>query len=225
MVIEYIGHSCVFIKENGLNFIIDPFITGNPVSEKELKDLEKIDYIFITHGHTDHYGDTEKIYAEFNSKIICNYEIAAFLSYKNINNVHPMHIGGSYQFEFGKVKMTQALHGSSAIENNQIIYLGNPCGFLINFNGIKIYHAGDTGLTYDMKLLEKENIDYAFIPVGGNYVMDIEDATIANDFIKPKKIIPIHYNTWDIIKTDINKFKSDNKNCFIMEPGEILKIK
>lgn len=225
MVIEYIGHSCVLIKENGLNFIIDPFITGNPVSEKNLKDLEKIDYIFITHGHTDHYGDTEKIYAEFNSKIICNYEIAAFLSYKNINNVHPMHIGGSYKFEFGKVKMTQALHGSSAIENNQIIYLGNPCGFLINFNGIKIYHAGDTGLTYDMKLLEKENIDYAFIPVGGNYVMDTEDATIANDFIKPKKIIPIHYNTWDIIKTDINKFKSDNKNCFIMKPGETIKIK
>jgi L-ascorbate metabolism protein UlaG (beta-lactamase superfamily) len=136
-----------------------------------------------------------------------------------------MHIGGRTKFDFGTVKMTNALHGSGISENGNMIYGGNPGGFIIEVNGKKIYHAGDTGLTYDMKLLEDEKIDVAFLPIGGNYTMDIEDALKAVDFIKPKTVVPMHYNTFGIINADPEIFKSKaSSNVIILNVNESMNV-
>jgi L-ascorbate metabolism protein UlaG (beta-lactamase superfamily) len=133
-----------------------------------------------------------------------------------------MHIGGRTKFDFGTVKMTPALHGSGIETIGGLIYGGNPCGFVIEVNGKKIYHAGDTGLTMDMQLLEVEHIDVALLPIGGNFTMDIEDALRAVDFIKPKKVIPMHYGTFPIIEANPVAFKDRVKNVevILLKPGE-----
>lgn len=135
-----------------------------------------------------------------------------------------MHIGGRKSFDFGKIKMTPAIHGSSIRESTHILYAGVACGFLIEIDNVKIYHAGDTALTYDMKLLEKENIDFALLPIGGNFTMDIEDSLEALSLIKPKNAIPMHFNTFDIIKANPEEFKSDVCNIISMNPNETIEI-
>ncbi|EOC99279.1 metal-dependent hydrolase [Caldisalinibacter kiritimatiensis] len=169
--------------------------------------------------------DTVDIAKNNNATVICNFEIGQYLTDKGLS-VHTMHIGGRTSFEFGKVKMTPALHGSGIIEDNHLICGGNPCGFLIEIDGKKVYHAGDTGLTMDMKLLEDENIDVALIPIGGNYTMDIIDAVKAVDFIKPKLVVPMHYNTFPIIEANPEEFKEKVKNSEVkvMSIGESIEI-
>ncbi|MCK5763705.1 MAG: metal-dependent hydrolase [Clostridiales bacterium] len=207
MIIKYLGHSAFYIESNGFKALIDPFLSGNPQTKSKPDDFKDISHIFVTHGHGDHLGDTIEIAKNTNAKVISNFEIINYLSSKGIANVHPMHIGGRTKLNFGIVKMTPALHGSSIMDEGKMIYGGNPSGFLIEVDGKKIYHAGDTGLTMDMKLLEEEKIDIAFLPIGGNFTMDIVDAAKAVEFIGPKEVVPIHYNTFDLIKASPEKFK------------------
>ncbi len=210
MKITYLGHAAVLIEEGKFKGIIDPFISGNPLAKIDVNDLYDITHIFVTHGHGDHLGDTVDIAKKCRALVIANAEISAYLNKFNIKT-HAMHIGGRMKFDFGTVKMTNALHGSGITDNGNIIYGGNPGGFIIEINNKKVYHAGDTGLTLDMKLLEDENIDVAFLPIGGNYTMDIEDAVKAVDFIKAKTVIPFHYDTFDIIKVNSEDFKNKVK--------------
>ncbi|SHK17017.1 metal-dependent hydrolase [Tepidibacter formicigenes] len=225
MKIKYLGHSAFFIQTDAFNILIDPYIKDNPICPISLNDLPKIDYILVTHGHSDHLGDTIILAKKHNSTIICNFEIYLYLSKYNIK-CNPMHIGGKITSEFGKVKMTPALHGSSICEGTHVLYGGNPCGFLLEIEGNKIYHAGDTGLTVDMKLLEDEIIDLALLPIGGTFTMDIKDALKSIDFIKPKTVIPMHYNTFDAIKADPKKLKEKVTSCTIniLKPGEELLV-
>jgi len=220
MKITYLGHAAVMIEEGKFKGIIDPFISGNPFVKVNMNDLLDITHIFVTHGHGDHIGDTVDIAKQSGALVIANAEISAYLSKFNIKT-HAMHIGGRTRFDFGIVKMTSAVHGSGISEGGNIICGGNPGGFLIEISGKKIYHAGDTGLTYDMKLIEDENADVAFLPIGGNYTMDVDDAVKAADFIKPKKVVPIHYNTFEIIKADPEEYRNKVRNSEVI----ILNIK
>lgn len=224
MNIKYLGHSAFLLEDPNANILIDPFIKDNPKCPIHISDLPKINYILVTHGHGDHLGDTVEIARKFNSLVICNFEISLYLSKYNIKT-HALHIGGSFNFPFGKVKMTNAVHGSSILEGPHVICGGNPGGFLITLDDKKLYHSGDTGLTMDMKLLECESIDLAMLPIGGNFTMDIDDALRAIDFIKPKSVIPMHYDTFPLIESnpELLKLKS---SCEVLNisPGDYISL-
>ncbi|SCG83190.1 UPF0173 metal-dependent hydrolase Tpet_1587 [Proteiniborus sp. DW1] len=225
MRVQYLSHAVVLIEGKEINAVIDPFISGNPNCPIKVDDLKNITHIFITHGHGDHLGDTVEIAKKWGATVICNFEIGNYLARYDLN-IHTMHIGGTYNFGFGKVKMTPALHGSGITDGEEIIDGGNPCGFVIEIENKKIYHAGDTGLTLDMQLLESEDIDLAFIPIGGNYTMDIEDAAKAVGFIKPKVVVPMHYNTFPVIKADPTVFAGKVKEAKvkILSFGESIEL-
>jgi len=209
MKLTYLSHSVFILEKDGFKAIFDPFITGNPLAKVLPIDINNITHIFVSHGHQDHLGDTIDLANANDALVITNAEIAGYLSTFGIDT-HPMHIGGRYKFDFGSVKLTPALHGSSIETDEGILYGGSPCGFLIEMMGKKIYYAGDTGLSMDMKLLRDDGIDIAILPIGGNYTMDIDDAVKAVKLIEPKLAIPMHYNTFPLIKADPLEFKKKN---------------
>ncbi|MBW7650055.1 metal-dependent hydrolase [Anoxybacillus sp. ST4] len=206
MKVTYHGHSVVKIETSGKTIFIDPFITGNPTTDLKAEDVY-VDVILLTHGHNDHVGDTVALAKKHDALVIAPYELATYLGWKGVR-VHPMHIGGSFSFEFGKVKLTQAFHGSSYVEENEtIVYTGMPSGILFSAEGKTIYHAGDTALFSDMKLIgEMNDIDVAFLPIGDNFTMGPEDAAVAARWLKAKIAVPIHYNTFPVIQQDPQRF-------------------
>lgn len=207
MKVSYHGHSCVLIETKEKKIIIDPFITGNDNSDLKANELH-VDVILLTHGHNDHVGDTVELSKRTGALVIAPFELATYLGWQGAN-VHGMHIGGSHQFDFGKVKLTQAFHGSSysIVEEQKIIYTGMPAGILFSAEGKTLYHAGDTALYTDMKMYgELNDIDLAFLPIGDNFTMGPEDAAIAAEWLQAKKVIPIHYNTFPVIKQDPQEF-------------------
>ena len=227
MKITFLGHAALLVEQGSFKALIDPFLTGNPVYKANPDHITGITHIFITHGHRDHVGDALDIARENGSIIISNAELASvFWKKDKALKLHPMHIGGAYNFDFGRVKMTPAVHGSSYEDDDGVHGGGNPGGFLITLNKKTLYHAGDTGLIYDMKLLEAENVDVAFLPIGGNYTMDMVDAARAVEFIQPQTTVPMHYNTFGLIKADPKKFKEllPNHEVVILQPGESIDV-
>ncbi|MDQ0858095.1 metal-dependent hydrolase [Bacillus sp. V2I10] len=226
MKVSYHGHSVVKIQTDKHTIVIDPFINGNGQTDLKVEDL-KVDVILLSHGHNDHVGDTIQLAKQNNALVVAPFELATYLGWKGLN-VHPMHIGGSHKFEFGTVKLTQAFHGSSYEEEEQkIIYTGMPAGILFKKEGKTVYHAGDTALYSDMKLLgEFEDIDLAFLPIGDNFTMGPEDAVIAAKWIKAKTVVPMHYNTFPVIEQDPKEFVSrlSGKTGKVMEAGESIKL-
>jgi L-ascorbate metabolism protein UlaG (beta-lactamase superfamily) len=226
MKITYYGHSVFLLEDEGFKGIIDPYINGNDNCSATVDEFIDITHIFITHGHGDHIGDAVELAQKTGAIVIANYEIINYLSTKGLTNLHAMHIGGKYSFDFVKVKMTNAVHGSGIMEGNTMICGGNPGGFIIETKSNKIYHAGDTGLTMDMKLLEDENIDIAMLPIGGNFTMDAEDAVRAVEFIKPKIAIPMHYSDSGLIKTDPMEFENmvEDAVVIVMDSQETIEL-
>lgn len=199
MKATYYGQSCIEIEAGGKKLLFDPFITHNPLAKDIDVTAIKPDYILVSHGHGDHVGDLINIQKQSGAKVICIAEIANWLGKQDID-AHGMNIGGGFNFEFGRVKMVNAVHSSALPDGSNG---GNPAGFLLYAESKKIYFAGDTALTYDMKLLADENLDWAILPIGDNYTMGADDAIKACDFINCKNVVGVHYDSFPVIK--INK--------------------
>jgi len=223
--ITYYGHAAFLMKANDTKILIDPFLKGNPLSPVAPDDVGA-DYILVTHGHGDHVGDTVEIAERTGALAVSNAEICGWLREKGVRT-HALHIGGGHTFPFGYVKMTQAVHGSSLPDGS---YGGNPGGFCLNMNdGSRYYFAGDTGLFGDMRLIGEGGLDAAVIPIGDNYTMGPKDALKAVQFLHPKVVIPIHYDTFDIIQQDAGAWKArveaeTDANVLVMQPGESASI-
>jgi len=204
MRLKYFSHSAFQITTDaGKKILIDPFLDGNPTSPVKSKDVDA-DFIILTHGHGDHIGDSFSIAKRCGSLFICCNELANYCSSKGFN-AHNMHIGGSHNFEFGRVKFTIAHHGSMTSDN---YYAGEASGVILSIDGKNLYHTGDTGLFYDMKLIgEMTPLDYMLLPIGDNFTMGITDAVKAVELANPKTAIPMHYNTFPVINSDPEEFK------------------
>lgn len=219
--VRWLGHAALLVESDGQRILIDPFLTGNPKAVLRAEEAAA-DFILISHGHGDHVGDAIDIARRTGAAVIANYEIAEWLGKQGLTKVHGQQHGGGFQHPFGRVKLTLAFHGSMLPDGSNG---GNPCGFLITFNdGKKVYDAADTGLFGDMKLIGEEGIDLAIVPIGDNYTMGPDDALKAVHFLQPKKVLPIHYSTWDVIRQDAHAWaervrKETRSQPVVVEPG------
>lgn len=224
--LTYHGHACFTIEGAGKTIWLDPFLSDNPQADIGVDDVEEADYVLVSHGHGDHFGDALAVARKTGATIISNDEIACYCGERQAA-AHGLHIGGGYEFPFGRVKMTIAHHGSSLPDGS---YGGNPGGFLFDVEGTRIYFAGDTALFYEMKLLAEEKpIDVALLPIGDNYTMGPDDALRAVEFLTPRLVIPMHYNTFEVIQQDPHAFAervkaSTRADCLVLSPGESISV-
>lgn len=209
--------------DDGTRLVIDPFFDDNPTSDLKRADVGQVDYILCTHGHFDHFADAIPLAGETGATLISTFEIVSFAETQGIAGGHPMHIGGGYEFPFGRVKMTPALHGGQVHGDTTGQFTTVPGGFLMELDGQSIYHAGDTALLLDMQLL-RGKVDVALLPIGDNFTMGPEDAATAAGFIEPEVVVPIHYNTWPLIAQDPERFRDlvgDTAKVQVMEAGDV----
>ncbi|TCN55376.1 metal-dependent hydrolase [Flavobacterium circumlabens] len=225
MKITFYGHASLGIEVGGKHIIVDPFITGNPqASEIDINTL-KADYILLTHAHGDHVLDVEAIAKNTDAVIVSNAEITSYYATLGFK-AHPMNHGGSWKFDFGKVKYVNAIHSSSFPNGS---YGGNPGGFVIEGEHKNIYIAGDTALSMDMKLIPmRTKLDLAILPIGNNFTMDVEDAIIASDFLECDKILGYHFDTFGYIEINhdeaIRKFFDKGKDLMLLKIGESIEL-
>ena len=226
MKITFYGQNTLGIKIGDTNVLVDPFITGNDLAKDKVDIMElKADYILLTHAHQDHILDAEAIAENTGAVIVSNFEITNHYEAKGFE-VHPMNHGGTWDFEFGKLKYVNAIHTSSFPDGS---YGGQPGGFVIEGEHKNIYIAGDTALTMDMKLIPmKTKLDLAVLPIGDNFTMGVEDAIIASDFVGCDKILGCHYDTFGYIEIDHEeakrKFYEAGKDLMLLEIGESIEL-
>lgn len=200
MQITYYGHSAFGLEIAGKHVLIDPFISPNEKAAHIDVGQIPADFILVTHGHQDHIADVVPIAQRTGATVVSTFEMVNWFGQQGIEKAHPMNHGGSWQFDFGKLKMVNAIHSSSLPDGS---YGGNPVGFVIQAEGKTFYYSGDTALTYDMKLIGEEfDLDFAFLCLGDNFTMGVQDAVKAADFIHCKDIIGMHFDTFGYIEID-----------------------
>jgi L-ascorbate metabolism protein UlaG (beta-lactamase superfamily) len=226
MKLTYFGHSCFSVEIKGKKILFDPFISFNELAAAiDINSIET-DYIFLSHGHADHIADAVSIANRTGAKVVANFEIHEWINKKGVANTHPMNTGGKWAFEFGIVKAVVAQHSSSLPDGT---YGGNPLGFVFICDEGNFYYSGDTGLTLDMQLIPNwANLDFAILPIGDNFTMDIADSIRCADFIDCNKIVGVHYNTFGFIKIDMeaaqSAFKSAGKSLLLPGIGKTIEI-
>jgi L-ascorbate metabolism protein UlaG (beta-lactamase superfamily) len=220
--VRWLGHACLLLESDGKSVLIDPFLNGNPSAAARPTEITP-DFILVSHGHGDHLGDTVDIARRTGATVVSNYEISEWLKQKGVAKVHGQQHGGSFAYDFGRVKLTQAFHGSALPDGS---YGGNPCGFLMYLkDGKKVYDAADTGLFGDMRLIGEEGLDLAILPIGDNFTMGPDDALRAVKMLQPKKVLPIHYNTWPLIAQNADAWaqrvrQETQAQPVVLKPGE-----
>lgn len=223
--LRWYGHATIGIESSGYKLLIDPFFKGNNATTQNPDELEA-DYILITHGHGDHVGDAPAIARRTGATIVSNAEISTWFAKQGFKT-HAQHLGGGYHYPFGYLKLTFALHGSMLPDGSNG---GNPGGFLLTtLEGNKLYLAGDTGLFGDMKLIGDEGIDLAVLPIGDNYTMGPDDALLAVKLLRPKVVVPIHYDTFEVIRQDANAWaqrvrEETTTRIELMRPGDVTTV-
>lgn len=225
MQITYLGHGCISLSINNKILLVDPFITGNPLAKHVNLECVEADYVLITHAHQDHILDVEAITKRTGAKIISNYEIVMHYIAKGFDG-HPVNHGGTCVFDDVTIKYVNAIHTSSFPDGT---YGGQPGGFVISYNNKSVYVAGDTAVTFDMKLIPMQfKLDLAILPIGDNFTMGVSDAIIASDFVECNKVLGCHYDTFPPIEIDkkeaIEKFKSEDKELVLLEIGSSISI-
>jgi len=220
--VTWYGHATLGLETGGSRILVDPFFTGNPAASTRA-DAVSADFILVSHGHSDHLGDTVAIAKRTGATVISNAEIVGWLEKQGVKNTHPQHLGGGFKYPFGYLKLTLALHGSGLPDGSNG---GNPAGFLLTTrDGKKIYLAQDTGLFGDMRLIGEEGIALAVVPIGDNFTMGPADALRAVKLLQPQHVIPIHYNTFDLIAQDAQAWRSQvesqtSAKVHVLKPGE-----
>jgi L-ascorbate metabolism protein UlaG (beta-lactamase superfamily) len=217
------GHSCFTLEtDDGTRILFDPFLDDSPVSDRKAADVERLDYILVSHGHFDHFADCIPLAKRTGATVVSTFELVSFVQSQGAENGHGMNIGGGHQFPFGRVKLTPALHTGSVAGDESGTFTTDCCGFLVTLNsGQRLYHSGDTALILDMQLLQGQ-VDLALLPIGDNFTMGPEDAARAVEFIQPRTVIPMHYNTWELIAQDPEDFRrrvGERARVEVLEPG------
>lgn len=227
MKLTYYGHATLAFDFSGTQVLIDPFISYNKQAEGVAIETILPDYIFLTHGHMDHVADMAVIQKQANATVAAIVETAAWVGKQGVpaEKIIEFNLGGTLYLPFGEVKMVYALHSNATPDG---AYGGNPVGFVFTVADKKIYVAGDTALTMEMKLLANLQLDYAILPIGGHYTMDVDDAILAADFIQCKEIIGVHYDTFPPIAIDKEqaqaKFKAAGLNLLLPAIGESIAL-
>ncbi len=224
MKLTYLGQSGFHIHTDGHDILIDPFLSGNELAKNKPEEFSP-SHILLSHAHGDHYGDTEAIAKRSGAVVVSSFEIVNYVGKKDIKG-HPMNPGGSHTFDFGKVTFTPAWHSSSFPDGT---YGGMPMGIVLDIEGKRLYHAGDTALFSDMKLIGRGGLDLAMLPIGDNFTMGPADAVEAVKLLKPKRVIPMHYNTFEVIQQDPEAFKKTVEQetgsaCTVLAPGETFDV-
>ncbi len=201
ITITWHGHATFSLNIGGTAVVVDPFFAGNNPAAKTAVGAVAADFILQTHGHGDHIADTVPLAKRTGATVVGNFEICNWIAAKGHENNHAMNTGGGWNFPFGRVKMTYALHSSGLPDGS---YGGNPGGFVITAESKHIYISGDTALFSDMSLIGQMGLDVAILPIGDNFTMGPGDAVEAIKLLKPKVVIPCHYNTWPLIAVDID---------------------
>ena len=223
MRFDYHGHATFSIHtDGGLRLLFDPYFDNNPKFDGKRGDVGKVDWILVSHGHFDHFEDAIPVAKAMGATLIGTVELVSFVKSQGHDKVHGMNIGGAFAFPFGRVKMTPALHGGMVEGDETGRYTTAPTGFLMELDGRRVYYSGDTALTTDMQLL-RGKVDVAILPIGDNFTMGPDDAVVAVDFIRPKHVIPVHYNTWPLIAQDPQEFArkvGKTAQVVVVEPGK-----
>jgi L-ascorbate metabolism protein UlaG (beta-lactamase superfamily) len=221
MDIRFLGHACFELSEGDTRVLVDPFLTGNPKAAAKASELNPT-HIFLTHGHSDHYGDVVDIAKRAGAQCVAIVELAGELGEEGLENVADPNIGGTVEFDGGWVRLTPAWHTSTTPKGT----VNTPAGLVINLGGKTVYHLGDTSLFSDLQLVKaRDHVDVALMCIGGHYTMDRHDAVTAAQLVGADTVIPCHYNTFPPIETDDQAFKSEvesktSSKVVILQPGE-----